>query len=1155
MSFRNLNIRTKLLLWGLATVFFTSLAIIATGLWQGNMFGEAARVEAGNLIDADLNHITESVYNLIKAQDESIQMKVNYDLNVARYVLSREGSVSLAEKKVKWNAINQFTNKAGTVTLPAMKIGPKLVTPNRQFFVETPVVDLVKRLVGGTATIFQRINEEGDILRVATNVENLDGTRAIGTYIPAVNPDGTPNPVVSTVMRGQTYRGIAYVVNAWYVTAYEPIMDDKGDIIGVLYVGVKEENINSLRQAIMKFRIGETGYVFILGGKGSNRGKYIISKNGQRDGEQVWNEKDAAGNAVMQNIVNKAVKLRPGQFATERYIWQNPDDPKPRWKIAKLAYYAPWDWIIGASVYEDELQGSIHSITAGYRKMIYGFAAVALFVSVIGGLFTWLYARRITNPLQVVTEEASRMTTDDFPRLLEAIRAVESGDLSVIVHFEKRSVKVRLKDEIGTLARTFEGMNSVLAVVGSAFTNMVGTLRELTQELEEKVEERTAELRESERRLKEIINFLPDATFVIDRDGKVVEWNRAIEEMTGIKAADIIGKGDYEYSIPFYGQRRQILIDLTDLSPEEIGAKYGQVSRLGDSIRGLSQITGFQNKEVWFEGIATSLKDSKGNKIGAIETVRDMTDYKRTQEELEKAKESAEAANQAKSTFLANMSHELRTPMNAIIGYSEMLMEEAEDLGQDEFSADLKKITSAGKHLLTLINDVLDFSKIEAGKIELYPESFDMAAMVHDVATTISPLVEKNSNTLKVSCPSDIGEMHADLTKVRQALFNLLSNACKFTRQGTVSLEVSRLPGRNDNPDEIVFVVSDTGIGMSEEQTKKLFQAFTQADASTTRQFGGTGLGLVISRQFCRMMGGDITAESEPGKGSVFTIRLPANISSNSPEEQKKTGSEAIVVPAGPAADTILIIDDDPGTRDLLSRSLSGQGYVAVCASGGEEGLKLARQLHPDLIVLDVLMPGMDGWTVLTALKSDPDLADIPVVILSIFEDKDMGFTLGASDYLTKPLDRDRLLAIVGKHMGDPKRESVLVIEDDAGTRDMIARMLKKEGWKVSTAQNGLVGLQRAAENGPSLILLDLMMPEMDGFQFLEQLRTTKDLGAIPVVVVTAKDLTQADRERLDGGVKLIYQKGAYSREDLLGKLHKLIAENAAVKNANTADQ
>ncbi|MGD0281629.1 MAG: response regulator [Dissulfurispiraceae bacterium] len=518
-------------------------------------------------------------------------------------------------------------------------------------------------------------------------------------------------------------------------------------------------------------------------------------------------------------------------------------------------------------------------------------------------------------------------------------------------------------------------------------------------------------------------------------------------------------------------------------------------------------------------------------------------------EKLREARIAADSANRAKSTFLANMSHELRTPMNAIIGYSEMLVEEAEDLGQQEFVDDLNKINSAGKHLLALINDILDFSKIEAGKIELYLETFDVAQMIHDVATTISPLVEKNANKLQVGCPADIGPMYADLTKVRQALFNLLSNACKFTKNGTVSVDVSRLSGQDGDPGQLVFTVSDTGIGMTPEQKIKLFQAFTQGDASTTRQYGGTGLGLSISRHFCQMMGGDITVESEPGKGSSFIIRLPAEVSVDSGKQLEDIAGTESAIPWGEGAKSVLIIDDDPKARDLLSRSLIKEKYSVACAAGGEEGLKLARQLHPDVIVLDVLMPVMDGWTVLTSIKADPDIADIPVVMLSVLDEENMGFALGASDYLTKPIDRDRLLVVLKKYMHDDKTGSILVVEDDVITREMMTRMLEKEGWVVSTAQNGRVGLEQASAIQPSLILLDLMMPEMDGFQFVEELRSIEALRSIPVVVVTAKDLNPEDRERLKGYVKLIVQKGAYSREDLLGELHKLVGEHTGAKH------
>ncbi len=497
-----------------------------------------------------------------------------------------------------------------------------------------------------------------------------------------------------------------------------------------------------------------------------------------------------------------------------------------------------------------------------------------------------------------------------------------------------------------------------------------------------------------------------------------------------------------------------------------------------------------------------------------------------------------ELADRHKSEFLANMSHELRTPLNAIIGYSEMLQEDAADLGAEQFTDDLRKINAAGKHLLELINAVLDLSKIEAGKMELYLESFDVASLVQDIAAVIQPLAVKNANRLEIRCPDAIGTMRADLTKVRQALFNLLSNACKFTERGTVGLTVAR--EELDGQDWMVFAVSDTGIGMTPEQLTRLFETFSQADAATTRRFGGTGLGLALSRRLCRMMGGDVTVESEEGRGSTFTIRLPARVAEPVPEPSSApVPSDLVATSVG----TVLVIDDEAAVRDLMHRFLTKEGFRVATASGGEEGLRWARELRPDAITLDVMMPGMDGWAVLSALKADPDVADIPVIMLTIVDDKNLGYALGASDYLTKPIERERLVTVLKKYRRDLP---VLVIDDDATLRQLLRRLLEPEGYTVVEAENGRMALERLRDVSPSVVLLDLMMPEMDGFEFVAEFRRRQAWRAIPIVVVTARDLSREDHERLNGYVQKILQKGTHGRDQLLAEVRELVASSVA---------
>jgi len=405
------------------------------------------------------------------------------------------------------------------------------------------------------------------------------------------------------------------------------------------------------------------------------------------------------------------------------------------------------------------------------------------------------------------------------------------------------------------------------------------------------------------------------------------------------------------------------------------------------------------------------------------------------QEELLKAKDAAEEASRAKSAFLANMSHELRTPLNAIIGYSEILEEETRDEGPPENVRDLRRIQAAGKHLLSLINDVLDLSKIEAGKMTLYPETFAVAPMVEEMITTLQPAAERNANRLVLRMPEDLGSMYADITKVRQILFNLISNACKFTEHGTVTLDVERREGIEDR---LVFRVSDTGIGMTPHQQSNLFQYFTQADSSTARKYGGTGLGLAISQRFTHMMSGEIHVASVSGEGSVFTLELPAKVPLDAGELAQATLTQEPAQDAtGPGGDatTVLVIDDDPAVRDLMTRFLGKMGYLAVPAPSGPEGLRLARQLRPGIITLDVVMPDMSGWDVLNELKADPELSSIPVIMITIVDSEAIGLARGASNYLMKPIDRDRLVVALDKYSTRPEQPVPDMELDYSGSR------------------------------------------------------------------------------------------------------------------------
>ena len=512
--------------------------------------------------------------------------------------------------------------------------------------------------------------------------------------------------------------------------------------------------------------------------------------------------------------------------------------------------------------------------------------------------------------------------------------------------------------------------------------------------------------------------------------------------------------------------------------------------------------------------------------------------------EVEEKGRQLELASQHKSQFVASMSHELRTPLNAIIGLTEMMVSNAARFGTEKAAEPLRRVHRAGNHLLGLINQVLDLSKIEAGKLELSPEQTSLAPLVDEVVGTARQLAEQNKNRLVVEVEDKLGPLTVDPMRLRQILLNLLSNACKFTKQGEVKLRVHKVvDGRN----WVEFAVADTGIGMTPEQQAKLFEEFTQADSSTARRYGGTGLGLAITRKLARMMGGDVTVESEPGKGSVFSVRLPGSADA--------AGRGATNGDRPPRSDCVLVIDDDATARELIADQLKAEGLSVVTAAGGLEGLKLAKELHPIAITLDVVMPDLDGWSVLAALRQDGDLAEIPVIMTTILDEHRRAVALGAAGYLTKPIDRDRLHRLVGRFKASARATKVLLVEDDELQRERVRGWLEGQQWSVQEAANGREALARLQADKPDVILLDLMMPEMDGFGVVAALQKEAGWRDIPVVVITSRDLDAKDRERLNSGVQSVLVKETFRPADLVERIRRLVSTQSLVISGMEAAQ
>jgi PAS domain S-box-containing protein len=608
-----------------------------------------------------------------------------------------------------------------------------------------------------------------------------------------------------------------------------------------------------------------------------------------------------------------------------------------------------------------------------------------------------------------------------------------------------------------------------------------------------------------------LLDSSPNAVAIIGEDGRLLYNNARYEELCG---------GEHG-AAPMVAQ--DLYVDPSER--DRLLARFAAEGKLQDAEAHLKRADG---STFWV--LLSWQTMTYDNQSARVSWIYDINERKAAESAMAEARDMAERANQTKSEFLANMSHELRTPLNAIIGYAQILQEDMEDAGQEASLPDLKRIESAGKHLLRLINDILDLSKIEAGRMEIYLEPVSLPRLLDELQSLTAPLAASRGNQVEFAPLPDAPTLQTDYTKLKQSLLNLMSNACKFTQNGVIRLDVSLPPGA------VVFRISDTGIGMTEEQLGRLFQAFSQADASTTREYGGTGLGLAITRRLCLLLGGDVTVESTPGKGSVFTISLPLI---NDAPVAPTTHTAA----TGPEnGTTVLLVDDDPQIHRLIGTMLTREGYRVEHAAGGSQIVERARALRPSVILLDVMMPQVDGWTALGALKSEPDLADIPVIIVSLLDERPLGLSLGAAEFLTKPVDRSQLVATVRAYAG-AAHGCVLVVDDEPDDRAEVTRSLAASGYDVVGVGSGAEALEWLESNPqPSLMLVDLIMPGIDGFALLDRVWNDERLHETRVIVITAKDLTAKESGLLAEHRGAVIPKGPSARVALLDALKALHA-------------
>ncbi|OPY02837.1 MAG: Blue-light-activated protein [Syntrophorhabdus sp. PtaB.Bin047] len=846
---RDLKLNIKISILGAGSVLITAGALVALAVWQSGQYNELAQREVDRLLDADLDHITQGAYNLVRTEDEAVKEQLSKNLNVMRHILAARGGVCISREMVDWTAVNQFTGRSVKVRLPGMLVGGKWIGQNSHPAVRTPVVDEVERVVGETATIFQRMDERGDMLRVATNVRDSRGRRAIGTYIPAVNDDGSPNPVVAAVLEGKTYHGRAFVVNAWYLTAYEPLRDGAGNLVGMIYTGIKQKSVEMrIRHAIQQIKVGKTGYVYVLGGKGEDRGRYIISWKGERDDENIWDSRDSDGRYVVQEIIRKATVLKPGEMATERYRWQNPGETEPRWKVARLAYYAPWDWVIGVGVHEDEIHTYRAILSGGRNRMTRIMGAAGITITLLIGLLGVFIAWTITRHIRQMTRAAE---------------IIIGGDLNQVVDAASR-------DEVGTLARTFNMMT-------------------------ERLRETMAGLRVSEEKYRSIFENSVEGIFRSTPDGRFLNINPAGVRMFG------------------YGSQQEMIDSVVDIAQElyvDPGDREKRKELLESRgvVEGFeAEMRRRDGTRIWVSINSRVVRDAAGNVLYYDNTAEDITERRRLEAQVRQSQKM-----EAIGTLAGGVAHDFNNILSVLMGYATLLqLELSEEDPLQEYVEHIMTSSQKAVNLTASLLTFSRLQPVRLSPVDLNETIRGTQRLLARLITEDIKLKAclTDEDLVVMADATQIDQILFNLaSNARDAMPR---GGTLTIKTELVELDDGFVVahGLGDAGKYALLSVSDNGSGIDEHAKEHIFDPFF----TTKGTGKGTGLGLSTVYGIVKRHGGYINVYSEKDMGTTFHIYLPAVSATSEQEvmstQQVRGGTETVLV-ADDDADVRRLIRD-----------------------------------------------------------------------------------------------------------------------------------------------------------------------------------------------------------------------------------------------------